>query len=227
MRVIRGAPAVSVPVLSSMTVSIVARPSTASARITSTPSWASRELAAAIAAGVASDSAQGHVATSTASIAGKARVGSISCQITPTSTVSNKMRTTNHDAMRSAASPRRGRSLCARSSKRTSSCKVDSPGRRLTRKPSAPPALTAPPGMASCRTRRCGSDSPLSSDSSIKAPSLVRVPSTGITWPVLTRSRSPTRSAVSGTRSTTPSSARIRCAMAGSAFASASVTLVV
>ena len=48
----------------------------ASARVTSTPSRASRVVAAASTAGVASDSAQGQVTTSTASTAANARDGS-------------------------------------------------------------------------------------------------------------------------------------------------------
>ena len=69
----RGCPRVSVPVLSNTIRSALARHSSARPRVTSRPQRASRVVAAASAAGVASDSAHGQVTTSTASTVGKAR----------------------------------------------------------------------------------------------------------------------------------------------------------
>ena len=176
----RGRPSVRVPVLSSMTVSTLARPSIASGRMTSTPSLARRELAAANATGVAIESAHGQVATSTARTAGKARAGSITYQASPTKVVSSRIRTMNHEAIRSAARPKRGRSLCARSSNRTRPCKVDSAGRWVTSSVIAAPALIEPPSRGSPWARRLGSDSPVTSDSSTSAALLNTLPSTGM-----------------------------------------------
>ena len=67
----------SVPVLSNITVSTAASASNASSRRTSTPRRASAPAADNMAAGVASDKAQGQVTTSTDTATISARCGSV------------------------------------------------------------------------------------------------------------------------------------------------------
>ena len=87
----------------------------------------------------------------------------------------------NQDAMRSAARPRRGRCARACSSIRTSACSVDSCGALVTSSSSIAPALIEPPSSSSPVARRCGIDSPVTSDSSTTALAEQTRPSTGIT----------------------------------------------
>ena len=112
-------PPVNVPVLSSTTVSIRASRSMASLRVTSRPARESRNMAAASAAGVASDNAQGHVITSTASTAENARSGATMSHSPPVRDASTSMASTNHDAARSATCAMCGRVDWARSSNAT------------------------------------------------------------------------------------------------------------
>ena len=90
-----------------------------SARVISRPRRASDEVAAVIAVGVARDSAQGQVTTSTASVAANAREGSTSIQAPATTAAASSTPPTNHDAQRSASRAMAGRSVCARSSSLT------------------------------------------------------------------------------------------------------------
>ncbi len=110
----RTSPRVSVPVLSNTTRSTFESDSMASAFVTSTPCRASSPVAAASAAGIASENAHGQATTSTASVASKARDGSRLSQIahTPPAAISTYRK--NFAAARSAACATAGFCDCAR-----------------------------------------------------------------------------------------------------------------
>ncbi|VVN22930.1 hypothetical protein PS623_04383 [Pseudomonas fluorescens] len=112
-------PSVSVPVLSKITVSIWLRPSSTCPRVTSRPSLCRVPVAVVSAVGVASDRAQGQVATSIASTIQNARLGSSCHQSRPMATAANSVNNKNHCEARSAICARRGFSDWARSSSRT------------------------------------------------------------------------------------------------------------
>ena len=104
---------VSVPVLSKMTVSMLARDSIACMRRTSTPRLASAPAVVSMAVGVASDSAQGQVTTSTATAAIKARAGSVRHQNAAAKTAASNTKARKGLAIRSASNARRGLSVAA------------------------------------------------------------------------------------------------------------------
>ena len=216
---------VSVPVLSSTTVSMRASRSMASARVTSTPRRASLAVAAASATGVASDSAQGQVTTSTASTAGKARAGSTNHQHTAVATASTRITPTNQLAARSARRTSRGRSVRARSCSATMEASVELLTECTVTSVSGSPTFTLPPRISSPAWRRMAADSPVSSDSSsIAEPEpepTARFASTGITPPLGTVKRSPGTSAAAVVCSRSPSS-RSRQTIAGRLRARAS-----
>ena len=117
---------VKVPVLSTTTMSTFANRSRASGRVTRRPRRASRVVAAATAAGVASDKAQGQVTTSTANAAGSAREGSTKSQNVAAHVASVTVSTTNQEATRSAVWAIEARSACVRSSSPTMLANIDS-----------------------------------------------------------------------------------------------------
>ena len=104
---------VRVPVLSKITVSMLARDSIACIRRTSTPWRANRPADVNIAAGVANDSAQGHVTTSTATAAIKARAGSVGHQNTTAKAAASSTKIKNGLATLSASTASRGLSVDA------------------------------------------------------------------------------------------------------------------
>ena len=104
---------VKVPVLSKMTVSILASDSIACILRTSTPWRASNPAEVNIAVGVASDSAHGQVTTSTATAAISARDGSVGHQNTTAKAAASNTKIRNGFATRSASTARRGFSVAA------------------------------------------------------------------------------------------------------------------
>ena len=203
---------VSVPVLSMATVSMPASFSSALARVTSTPRRLRRTLAAATAAGVASDSAHGQVTTSTASVAAKARVGSNHSHSPATTAASTRITATNCTAARSASSAIGGRSACARSISAPMAASVESCARACATTWMAAPRFTLPPSSRSPARCETGIDSPVINASSSVAVSFSSSASTGTTAPRAISRRSPATTSAIGTRWLPPAVSRDTCA---------------
>ncbi len=215
-----GSPRVRVPVLSKATRSMLARRGRASGPSASTPRASNRDCARAIAAGTAKASAQGQVATSTASVAGNALLGSTSHQATATSADSTSVAVTTRRAMASAQPAMAGRcSRACATCRATCDIAVAAPT-AVARRRSVPACTWLPASTASPWRRRSGVDSPVSRASSTHASSPTTVPSQGNAFPVPTCTRSPTTSSRAGTASSC--SSRRRQAIAGCAPAMAS-----
>ncbi|CRQ87724.1 hypothetical protein PAERUG_E16_London_17_VIM_2_04_14_03148 [Pseudomonas aeruginosa] len=194
-------PSVRVPVLSKITVSMWFSPSSTCPRVISRPSLCRLPVAAVSAVGVASDRAQGQVATSSDSTTQKARWWSTCHHSAPTAAATSRTMSRNHCATLSASSARRGLSAWARSSRRTMADRRLSSPRAPTSTVSGPSTFRVPPVTASPAWRGWGRYSPVSSDSStLDWPSRI-TPSAGSTAPGGTSTRSPTRSSLSRMRS--------------------------
>ena len=146
-------------------------------------------------------SGQGVATTSTA----RTRPGSPDASQAPPARAS--VSGVNHTATRSARRWIGGRSRCAASIKRTIWAYSLSVLRRTARISSAPSALIAPLRRAAPGALATGSGSPVSADSSTEDSPASTTPSTGISSPGRTSSRSPTCTSATGRSSTSPPAA--------------------
>ena len=193
-------PVVTVPVLSSTTVS--ARrvcSSTSGPRITM-PSWAPRPVPTMSAVGVASPSAHGQAITRTATAAGKAAAGSTNNQATSVSSAIPITTGTNTADTRSASRCTGALPACACSTSRASWASCVSAPTRVARTTSRPPAFTVPPATASPGPTSTGTDSPVSMLASTADVPSTTSPSVAIFSPGRTTNRSPTARDSTGTR---------------------------
>ena len=192
---------VKVPVLSKTTVSTSARDSSACGLRTNTPARAKAPLAAIIAAGVASDKAQGHVTISTATPAISARCGSSPHHHATAAAAATSTTHKKGAAMRSANRARRGLVVDAIRIKSTISanrvlapicviCTVTTPDKLKL------PATTEAPS-----TLRTAAVSPVKSDSLACVWPSTMTPSAANASPGKVRMTSPTRKRLAGTRS--------------------------
>ena len=179
-------------------------------------------VAAVTAAGVASESAQGQVTTSTASVISKARAGSCVHHHQATAAAAASTAPTNQAAARSASRATAGFSAWARSSRRRMEASTVSSPTRSMRTTRGLSVLRAPPMTRAPGATGRGMRSPVSSDSSTALSPSSTTPSAGTVSPGRTRTRSPGASSATATVSSAPPGPR-RVAVAGSRRASASM----
>ena len=152
---------------------------------------ASADCAAATAAGAASDSAQGHVATSTAMALGSACDGSTNHQPTTVATVMPSTAHRNQPAIRLALSTMCGRSRPASSTSRCrAASEVDAP-MRVTSTTSGWSRLIEPARIGAPLVLSIGVDSPVSQACEQLERPCTTTPSAGTVSPGGTSTRSP------------------------------------
>ena len=192
-------PGVNVPVLSKTTCVTCASDSSASPRVTITCRRASAPVAAASAAGVASDSAHGQETTSTAKVTASARDGSCSHQTTAVSAASARSAPTNQAADRSATRAIRGRSEAARATRRSIAARRVASPAAMTRTTIASSRTMLPASTGSPTALRIGRDSPVRIASSTFAHPSATAPSAGTVAPARTSTKSPAPSSAAAT----------------------------
>ena len=201
-------PVVTVPVLSSTTVSTRRVDSSTSGPLMRMPSWAPRPVPTISAVGVARPRAHGQAMISTATAAVNAPVGRRRCRAR-----SRAWRRPGR-SRRARRPPRPGRRAAgpaalpfwASSTSRAICASGVSAPTRVARTTRRPPALTVAPATASPGPTSTGTDSPVSMrrvDRRACPPR--RSPSVAIFSPGRTTKRSPTASCSIGTRTSTPS----------------------
>ncbi|OIQ86130.1 hypothetical protein GALL_320330 [mine drainage metagenome] len=218
-------PQVSVPVLSNTQACTDATASSACPRAISTPARDSRAVAAASAAGTASDSAHGQLTTSTAIIAGAIRAGSIHHHSSAVAAAIASSTSVNQCAATSASRAARG--LCSKApfiSSTICAMRVPWPA-RSARTTSGESTFMLPASTASPGSLATASASPVSSASSAWLLPSSTVPSTGTRLALGTCTTSPARSRVIATLCHRPSGSRRRTA-AGSCSISSSAAWV-
>ena len=202
----RNCPSVRVPVLSARQWVASASRSTAFARVAMRPARARAPRAAVIAAGVASERAQGQVTTRTETSTGIIRAGSWTSHPMATPAASTRTPPMNHAAARSASCAMAGRSRAACSAWRSTPPSTVASPVLVTSTSTIPAPLMLPASTWLPAERATGFDSPVSRDSSNAECPERMVPSAGTTSPGRTRTRSPGRSAAAGIRSVSASS---------------------
>ncbi len=193
---------VTVPVLSSTTVSTRRVDSSTSGPRTSTPSWAPRPVPTSSAVGVARPSAQGQATISTATAAVNAAVAPPPASSHPAS-VSAESATTSGTKTAETRSARRCTSALpdwASSTRRAIWASWVSEPTRVARTTSTPPSLTVAPTTASPGPTSVGTDSPVTSEVSIADVPDSTSPSVATRSPGRTTNRSPTASSPVGMR---------------------------
>ena len=192
IRLTDSCPLVSVPVLSNTTSSICASVSRLCLPLINTPSSASAPVEAASAVGVASESAQGQVMTSSATVIHKAVCASAyHVQPMKTGMASSSSPNTKLEAYFSASSAARGFWASARSSSLTMCDRRVLLPVRSVRITSGLPVLSVPAVTFSDDLLTTGRLSPVNMASSTSLSPDNTVPSTGMTSPGLTTITSP------------------------------------
>ncbi len=210
------APEVTVPVLSSTTVSTRRVDSSTSGPRMSRPSWAPRPVPTSSAVGVARPRAQGQAMISTATAAAKASVAAWPVTSQPASVAADSTITagTNQAEMRSARRCTGALPVWAASTSRAicaSAVSAPTPVASTTRRP---PALTVAPATVSPGPTSTGTLSPVSSErSTAEAPSTT-TPSVATFSPGRTTKRMPTASWSTGRRCSRPSASRMATSLA-------------
>ena len=202
----RIAAVVSVPVLSSTTVSAAWIASSARNPVTKIPSSAPRPVATMIAVGVARPSAQGQAMTSTATARATASPASAPPSSQPVSVSSASPSTAGTKTAETRSTRRWAADLpaCASSTARSMwDSRVDSPT-RSARTVSTPPTAIVPPTTASPSATSTGAGSPVIALVSTAAAPATTVPSAAMRSPGRTTNRSPTRRCATGTRCSAP-----------------------
>ncbi len=200
-------PVVTVPVLSSTTVSTRRVDSSTSGPLIRMPSWAPRPVPTISAVGVASPSAHGQAMISTATAAvNAATVSPVTPSQTPNVPAASSSTTgTKIPEIRSASRCTSALPFCASSTSRAIRASWVSAPTRVASTTSRPPALTVAPVTVSPTATSTGTDSPVSmAASTAEAPSTT-VPSVAIFSPGRTTNLSPTASPLTGTRTSRPS----------------------
>ncbi len=204
-RVIR--PVVTVPVLSTTTVSTRRVDSNTCGPLTKIPSWAALPVPTRRAVGVARPNAQGQAMINTETAAVNANAAPAPASSHPTR-VSNARATTmgtNTADTRSARRCTGALPACASATRRAIWASWVSDPIRVARTTSRPPALTVAPTTSSPGPTSTGTGSPVSMlVSTADAPSST-TPSVAIFSPGRTTNRSPTARSLIGRRTSTPS----------------------
>ena len=201
------APVVTVPVLSSTTVSTRRVDSSTSGPLMRMPSCAPRPVPTMSAVGVARPSAQGQAMISTATAAANASAAPWSVTSHPTRVAAARAITagTNHAEMRSASRCTGALPVCARSTSRPMRARAVSAPTPVASTTSRPPAFTVAPTTASPGPTSTGTLSPVSSDWSTADVPSTTTPSVATVSPGRTTKRIPTASASMPTRRSVPS----------------------
>ena len=198
-----GRPSVSVPVLSSTTVSTFRATSRLAASLTRMPCPAPLPIPTMRAVGVASPSAQGHAMISTVTSASSPRVkpssGAKSIHAAKVSTARTMMAGTKTPAIRSTVRCTGALLPCASRTMRMIRASTVSCPTLSARKRNAPLPFIVPANTAAPSCLQTGSGSPLSMLSSTYDAPSATVPSTAMRSPGCTATRSPARSSATGT----------------------------
>ncbi len=200
-------PVVTVPVLSSTTVSTERVDSRTSGPLMRTPICAPRPVPTSSAVGVARPRAHGHAMMSTATAAvNAAEAGAPAPSHAPRVPTAIAMATGTKTAdTRSASRWTWALPDCASSTRRAICASWVSPPTRVARTTSRPPALTVAPVTASPSPTSTGTDSPVSIEASTAEVPATTVPSVAIFSPGRTTNSSPTARSVIGMRVSAPS----------------------
>ncbi len=200
-------PSVTVPVLSSSTVSARRVFSSTSGPLIRMPSWAPRPVPTSSAVGVARPRAQGQAMISTATAA-------VNAAVRPAPLPSQKPRVpmdraitagTNTAEIRSARRCAAALPFCASSTSLAMRASCVSAPTRVASTTSRPPALSVAPVTGSPTVTSTGTDSPVSMAASTAEEPSTTTPSVAIFSPGLTRKRIPVRNSPTGRRSSAPS----------------------
>ena len=200
-------PVVTVPVLSSSTVSIRRVDSRICGPLMRMPSWAPRPVPTSSAVGVASPSAQGQamIRTATAAVNAASAPAPAASQNTSVATARAITTGTNTAETRSASRCTGALPDCAVSTRRAICASWVSAPTRVARTTSRPPALTVAPTTSSPGPTSTGTDSPVSMlASTADEPSTTR-PSVATFSPGRTTKWSPTTRPPIGIRCSRPS----------------------
>ncbi|TWH25837.1 hypothetical protein L600_000900000870 [Isoptericola variabilis J7] len=198
-------PSVTVPVLSSTTVSMRRVDSRISGPLMSTPSWAPRPVPTSRAVGVARPSAHGQAMMSTATAAVNANCVLAPARSQPTrvSAAMPKATGTNTAEIRSASRCTGALPVCAWATSRPIWASVVSEPTRVARTSRCPDVLTVAPVTASPGPTSTGTGSPVRSDVSTAEVPESTTPSVATFSPGRTVNTSPRRSSATGTREVT------------------------
>ncbi len=196
-------PVVTVPVLSSTTVSMRRVDSSTSGPLIRMPSWAPLPVPTISAVGVARPSAHGQAMMSTATAAVKAAAAPLPVPSQKPRVASERAITigTKTPEIRSASRCTCALPFCASSTSRAIRASWVSAPTRVARTTSRPPAFTVAPVTASPGRTSTGTGSPVSIEASTAEEPSSTTPSVAIFSPGRTRNRSPTASRSAGTRS--------------------------
>ncbi len=199
-------PVVTVPVLSSTTVSTRRVDSSTSGPLIRMPSCAPRPVPTISAVGVARPRAQGQAMIRTATAAVKAAVGSsvISSQVTQVPSARTSTTGTKTPEIRSARRCTSALPFCASSTSRAMRASWVSAPIRVASTTRRPEALTVAPVTEPPTPTSTGTDSPVSIEASTAEAPSTTVPSVAIFSPGRTTNRSPTASCATGIRTSLP-----------------------
>ncbi len=206
------APSVTVPVLSSRTVSAALARSNTAPPLKSTPSSAARPVPAMIAAGVARPSAHGHAMSTTATACSSAAPGACGSHASHPRNVSAATPRTNGTKIAETRSAIRWIGAFepwACSSRRTISASLVFGPTAVTKTTSRPCPLMAAPTTSSPGSTSTGIDSPVSSDRSTQDRPCFTTPSEGIFSPGRTTTSEPGCRSSIGMRRSCPSTSRV------------------
>ena len=200
-------PVVTVPVLSSTTVSTRRVDSSTSGPLIRMPSWAPRPVPTSSAVGVASPSAHGQAMISTATAAVNAAPAGAPDSSQPARVSSDSPITagTNTAATRSASRCTGALPRCASVTSRAIWASWVSAPTRVARTRSSPPTFTVAPTTVSPGPTSTGTGSPVNIEASTAELPSTTTPSVAIFSPGRTRNTSPTPSCSTGTRISVPS----------------------
>ncbi len=199
-------PVVTVPVLSSTTVSMVLVDSSTSGPLITIPSCAPRPVPTRRAVGVARPSAHGQATISTATAAVSAKLAVAPSRSQKASVASERAITTGTKTpdTRSARRCTCALPVCASLTSRPICATAVSAPTLVARTIRRPPTLTVAPITSSPGCRSTGTGSPVRSDWSTAEEPSSTTPSVAIFSPGRTTKRSPTASWAIGTRSSAP-----------------------
>ena len=215
---------VTVPVLSSTTVSTRRVDSSTSGPLISSPSWAPRPVPTIRAVGVASPSAQGQamISTATAAVNAKLALSPVPSQNPSVPSASVITIGTNTPEMRSARRWTGALPVWASSTRRAIWASAVSAPTLVARTIRRPPALTVAPAISVPGLTSTGTDSPVSMLMSTALTPSSTMPSVATFSPGRTTKRSPTASCSTAIRRSLPSASRTATSLAPSSSSAVS-----
>ncbi len=198
-------PAVTVPVLSSTTVSTRRVSSRISGPLMRMPSWAPRPVPTSSAVGVARPSAQGHamISTATAAVNAACTPPPVASHTTSVPSAMTSTTGTKTAEIRSASRCTGALPVCARATRRPICARRVSSPTRDARTTRCPAVFSVAPVTSSPGPTSTGTGSPVSSEVSTALVPDTTTPSVAIFSPGRTANSSPTASRSTGTRRST------------------------